>query len=285
MGFTLNFKPLNMKTISFFNAHENVELRKFAGGECHVRFSGIDESDAVRLHTRLNSSDDIMNLLLAVDALRRMQVKHIEALIPYVPYARQDRVMVPGEPLSVKVFADVLNSLQLNKVIVFDPHSDVTPALINNCVIIPNYDMVKYFLESLQLTDFVLVSPDLGAYKKIDKLAQYIGYKGEIATGIKVRDLATGEIVRSDVNVNDLTNKSCLVVDDICDGGRTFIELAAALKAKGATDLYFIASHGIFSHNALERLQEAGYKNVCSSNSISDLEKTAFYKSYDVFNT
>ena len=129
----------------------------------------------------------------------------------------------------------------------------------------------------------MLVSPDLGAYKKVDKLAQQIGYRGEIATGTKVRDLATGEIVRSDVNTSDLNGKPCLVVDDICDGGRTFIELAAALKAKGAGDLYFIASHGIFSHNALERLKQAGYKNVCSSNSIGDLEETDFYKSYNLF--
>lgn len=273
-----------MKTISLINSNEDVELRKFAGGECNVRFSEVlNGTERVRLNTRLNSSDDVMNLILAADALRRMNVKHIEALIPYVPYARQDRVMVPGESLSIKVFAGLLNNLQLDKVIVFDPHSDVTPALINNCVIIPNYEMVNYFLAELQLKDFVLVSPDLGAYKKVDKLAQQIGYKGEIATGIKVRNLETGEILRSDVNTADLGGKPCLIVDDICDGGRTFIELAAALKAKGAGDLYFIASHGVFSHNAIERLQEAGYKNVCSSNSISDIESSGFYKSYNLF--
>lgn len=272
-----------MKTIALINTNENVELRKFAGGECNVRFNELNGEKEVRLNTRLNSSDDLMNLILAVDALRRMGVKHIEALIPYVPYARQDRVMVPGEALSIRVFADLLNNLKLDKVTVFDPHSDVTPALINNCEVIPNYDMVRHFLKELQLTDFVLVSPDLGAYKKVDKLAAKIGYKGEIATGIKVRDLATGEIVRSDVNTADLGGKPCLVVDDICDGGRTFIELAAALKAKGAGDLYFIASHGVFSHNAVERLQDAGYKNVCSSNSISDIESSGFYKSYNLF--
>ena len=273
-----------MKTISLINSNQDVELRKFAGGECNVRFSELLRgTERVRLNTRLNSSDDIMNLILSVDALRRMGIKRIEVFIPYVPYARQDRVMVPGESLSIKVFADLLNNLQLDKVIVFDPHSDVTPALVNNCVIIPNYEMVSYFLAELQLNDFVLVSPDLGAYKKVDKLAQQIGYKGEIATGIKVRNLETGEILRSDVNTSDLGNKPCLVVDDICDGGRTFIELAAALKAKGAGDLYFIASHGVFSHNAIERLQEAGYKNVCSSNSISDIESYGFYKSYNLF--
>lgn len=273
-----------MKTITLFTSNEDVEIKQFAGGECNVRFSEqIKGTEKVRLHTRLNSSNDIMNLYLAVDALRRMEVKHIEAFVPYVPYARQDRVMVPGESLSIKVFANLLNSLQLDKVIVFDPHSDVTPALIDNCVVIPNYEMVEYFLAELQLKDFVLVSPDLGAYKKVDKLSQQIGYRGEIAIGIKIRDLATGEIIRSDVNTTNLNGKPCLVVDDICDGGRTFMELATALKAKGAGDLYFIASHGIFSHNALDRLKEAGYKNVCSSNSINDLLEDGFYKTYNLF--
>jgi ribose-phosphate pyrophosphokinase len=144
--------------------------------------------------------------------------------------------------------------------------------------------MIDSFLARLQLKDFVLVSPDLGAYKKVDKLAQHIGYRGEIATGIKVRDLATGQIVKSDVNASDLTGKTCVVIDDICDGGRTFIELAAALKAKGAGELYFFASHGIFSHNALERLKEAGYTKVGSTNSIADRDENDNYLQYDLFN-
>jgi ribose-phosphate pyrophosphokinase len=273
-----------MKTINLFETNQTVELKKFAGGECHVKFlDTFSENDKVRINTRLNSSDDLMNLCLAVDALRNMSVEYIEVFIPYIPYARQDRVMVPGEPLSIKVFANILNSLNLNKVIVFDAHSDVSVALINKSQNVPNYEMVNDFLKKVKLTDYVLVSPDLGAYKKVDKLAQKINYKGNIATGIKVRDLATGQIIKSDVNTDNLNGKACIVVDDICDGGRTFIELATALKAKNAGDLYFIASHGIFSHNALDRLKEAGYKNVGSSNSISSIIENDFYKQYNLF--
>lgn len=273
-----------MKIINLFKSNETVELKKFAGGECHVKFlQAFGEEDKIRINTRLNSSDDMMNLCLAVDALRHMSVPYIEAFIPYIPYARQDRVMVPGEPLSVKVFANLLNSLNLNKVIVLDAHSDVSVALIDRCINTANYDMVKGLLKSFNLNDFVLVSPDLGAYKKIDKLAQKLEYKGEIVTGIKVRDLSTGQIMKSDVNTEDLKGKACLIVDDICDGGRTFMELAIALKAKNAGELYFIASHGIFSHNAIDRLKEAGFKHVGSSNSISDIAETGFYKSYNVF--
>lgn len=273
-----------MKTINLFESNTDVELKKFAGGECHLKFlNEIKEDEKVRINTRLNSSDDVMNLCLAVDALRNMSVNYIEVFIPYIPYARQDRVMVAGEPLSIKVFAGIINNLNLNKVIVFDAHSDVSVALLNNCKNTANHEMVKHFINDLKLKDFTLVSPDLGAYKKVDKLATKIEYKGQIATGIKIRDLSTGQIVKSDVNTHDLKGKACIVVDDICDGGRTFIELASALKAKKAGDLYFIASHGIFSHNAIERLKEAGYKNVCSSNSISSITQDQFYRSYNLF--
>jgi ribose-phosphate pyrophosphokinase len=273
-----------MKTIDLFGSNDLVELKKFAGGECHLKFqTTFTREDKVRLNIRLNTSDDIIMLCLAVDALRHMDVNYIEVFIPYIPYARQDRVMVPGEPLSIKVFANIINSLQLNKVIVFDAHSDVSVALINNCHNTTNFEMVKHFISELKLSDFTLVSPDIGAYKKIDKLAEKISYKGQVATGIKIRDLATGQIVKSDVNTNDLKGSNCIVVDDICDGGRTFIELATALKLKNAGNLYFIASHGIFSHNAIDRLKQVGYKNVCSSNSISTIEATEFYKPYHLF--
>lgn len=273
-----------MKTLTIFESNSSVELKKFAGGENHIKIlTHFTEEDKVQINTRLNSSDDLMTLCLAVDALRNMFVKHIEVVIPYIPYARQDRVMVPGEPLSIKVFAGIINQLQVNKVKVFDAHSDVSVALLDRCIHIPNHDMVKYFLKELALTDYTLVSPDLGAYKKVDKLAQKLNYKGEIATGIKVRDLATGEIIKSDVTTSDLNGKACVVVDDICDGGRTFIELASALKAKNAGPLYFICSHGIFSHNALERLKEAGYTNVCATNSIANRKEDEFYKQYNLF--
>ena len=273
-----------MKTLQLIESNSNVELKKFAGGECNVRIlQSVEEGEHIRIETRLNSSDDFMNVCLTVDALRRMNAGKIDLFIPYVPYARQDRVMVPGESLAIKVFAGMLNALELNKVEVFDAHSDVTGALIDRCCNNSNKEMVAHFLRELHLDNYTLVSPDLGAYKKIDKLATALDYRGEIVTGIKIRDLATGQIIRSDINTDDLQGRSCVVIDDICDGGRTFIELAAALKQKNAGDLYLIVSHGIFSHNAIERLNEAGYKLIGCSNSISDITGVDYVKQFNLF--
>src|SRR3954462_14357524 len=122
-----------MKTIHLFETNAAVELKKFSGGECHVKVKvSFSEGDKVKINTRLNSSNDLMNLCLAVDALRHMGVGYIEAFITYMPYARQDRIMVTGESLSIKVIATIINTLNLNKITEFDAHSDVTPALLNN---------------------------------------------------------------------------------------------------------------------------------------------------------
>ena len=274
-----------IKTINLFELSDEFIISKFAGGECHVKFLKEITFDSIRINTRLNTSDDIMILCLAVDVLRRMDVKYIEVFIPYIPYARQDRVMVKGEALSVKVFANIINSLHLDKVMVFDAHSDVSVALIDRCVNTPNYEMVHHIIkEELQLSDFVLVSPDIGAYKKIEKLGKYIGCKNALAVGMKVRNLDTGDIIKSEVMTHDEDqDKPHIIVDDICDGGRTFMEIAEILKQKNIKQIYLIVSHGIFSHNALENLRNAGYKNIYSSNSITDRTATDFFKQVNIF--
>lgn len=274
-----------IKTINLFELSDEFKISKFAGGECHIKFLKEIDTNAIRINTRLNSSDDIMTLCLAVDALRRIDVKYIEVFIPYIPYARQDRVMVKGEPLSIKVFTNIINSLQLDKVIVYDAHSDVSNALLDRCQNITNYEMVNYAIKNeLKYDDFVLVSPDIGAYKKIEKLGKYIGCKNPLVVGMKVRNLDTGDIIKSEIITHDdSTHKPHIIVDDICDGGRTFMEIAAILKQKNITNLSLIISHGIFSHNALENLHNAGYNKIFSSNSIADTPETNLFKQINIF--
>jgi len=120
----------------------------FNGGEPHIKISEEDIGDEVMITHRLNSFNDVGLLLVATDALRRMNVKLISVLIPYFPAARQDRVMVSGESLSVKVYADIINTQNYEKVFVFDPHSEVTAALLSNVEVIQNYEYVKQCLET-----------------------------------------------------------------------------------------------------------------------------------------
>lgn len=220
----------------------------FSGGEVHIKIKG-ESCEKVRINCRIKNSNDLMRLILAVDALRGMGVKYIEAFIPYIPYARQDRRMVEGEPLSIKVFANILNSLKLDKVICYDAHSEVSTVLIDNIEHHYNFKEVKQFITDLKQEDLTIVCPDLGAYKKIYKMCEYLGYNGQIVTASKIRNVSTGEILSTQINLEGITlfETKCIVVDDLCEGGATFLGLAKALKEKGASDLYLFVSHGIFS--------------------------------------
>ena len=161
------FSPiLNQEEIKF-------QSFTFSGGEPHIKINpDFDTTQKVTITHRLNSFNDLGLLCITVDALRRMDVKIIDLFIPYFPAARQDRVMIKGEPLSVKVYADIINGLQLNKVFVFDAHSEVTPALVNNCEVIPNHTFIQQVLK-VTGENVKLISPDGGALKKIYKVSEF----------------------------------------------------------------------------------------------------------------
>ena len=235
-----NFSPFgNEKSINF-------QSFTFSGGEPHIKIqSDFDTNEVVTITHRLNSFNDLGLLCVTVDALRRMDIKIINVFIPYFPAARQDRVMIPGEPLSVKVYADILNAMNLNKVTVFDAHSEVTPALVNNCEVIPNH---KFIAEVLKIigNNIKLISPDGGALKKIYKVSEFLDGI-EVVECSKSRDVKTGKLSGFKVYDDNMQGQDCLIVDDICDGGGTFIGLAEELKKKNAGKLFLAVSHGIFN--------------------------------------
>ncbi|MEN8927971.1 MAG: ribose-phosphate diphosphokinase [Flavobacteriales bacterium] len=247
-------------------AHETFT---FSGGEPHIKITeDLSQVNEVTITQRIQSFNDVGFILLAVNALRNQLVEKINLFIPYFPAARQDRLMVAGEPLSVKVYAELINNMNLNKVTIYDPHSEVAPALLNNCVVIENYSFIKKVTESLS-SDLLLVSPDGGALKKIYKVAAYLK-DYEVVEGSKSRDVKTGKLSGFKVYTEDLKGKDCLIVDDICDGGGTFLGLAKELKAKNAGKLYLAVSHGIFS-KGFEELSKA-YDKVFTTDSFRNIE-------------
>jgi ribose-phosphate pyrophosphokinase len=246
-----NFKPKEGEEIQF-------KSFTFSGGEPHIIINpNFDMSRSIIVSHRLNSFNDLGLLCLAVDALHRLEAKLETLIIPYFPSARQDRVMVKGEPLSVKVYADIINALNFKKVIVFDAHSEVTLAVLNNCELITNHKFVEKVVQEIG-NNVILISPDGGALKKIYKVSEFLGGI-EVIECSKSRDVKTGKLTGFKVYADDLQGKDCLIVDDICDGGGTFIGLAEELRNKNAGKLYLAISHGIFSSgfndlNCFERI-------------------------------
>ena len=226
---------------------ESIDFQAFTfnGGEPHIKVTPFkNPAEGIMITVRPKDFNDMGLLLLAVDALKRMGVTRLELLMPYFPAARQDRVMVPGEPLSVKVYAELINAIGFSKVTIYDPHSEVVAALLDRVTIINNHEFVKKCIDNKK--DYCLISPDGGALKKIYKLSQYLGGV-PVVEASKQRDVQTGKLTGFTVYADDLKGQPCYIVDDICDGGGTFLGLAEVLKAKNSGPIYLIVSHGIFS--------------------------------------
>lgn len=200
------------------------------------------------VHCDFKGSDSIIDMLLEVDAVRRIAPRALLNLnIEYFPYARQDRVMQQGESHSLRVICDLINSQKFDSVETVDPHSDVVAALVNNLTIKEQHEAVIDTISPDLLDGYdYFVAPDAGALKKIYKLSKHL--QKPVICASKQRDVTTGNVTASYVSKQDYDNmigKKLLVVDDICDGGRTFTELRDILPTTATVDLYI--THGIFS--------------------------------------
>lgn len=250
--------------IAFFAGHAlGVELKTFAGGERNVRIRpdfpislehDISTIGGLTVHAHMDSPHDPIDLLLFVDAFNRMgrgtgHKVEKTLYLPYIPYARQDRVMVNGEALSSALFGKLINLCGFDEVIVCDPHSDVAPSHIKNVRIYEQHELALKILGEGFFKDSVIVAPDAGAVKKVTKLAQIVGHE-TVGVGAKQRNLVTNEITNTTYSGPSVEGKRAIMIDDLIDGGRTFIELGRVLKKLGASEVILYATHGIFSYGA-----------------------------------
>jgi ribose-phosphate pyrophosphokinase len=247
-----------MKTLDLIYPEKSdisFKLLTFPDGQPHIKIDvdsakKLDLRQPLRIRTRVDSPAAILMALFVKNTLDYMEFEHVELHVSYLMAARMDRVMLDGEPFSLKVAAQILNGANFRKVKVFDPHSEVTTALIERSFAVSNHDFVKdaltEYTDSHGSAPFCLVSPDGGALKKIHKLAQYLGVENVVEC-MKERDVRTGALTNFKTMTDNLAGQTCFIVDDICDGGGTFAGTAAMLKAKGAAKVVLIVSHGIFS--------------------------------------
>lgn len=217
----------------------------------------------------LKSSNDIMELAMAVDSLRRIDKTPIKLFAPYLPYGRQDRVCDSGESFSLKVFADYINFLGFDEIITVDPHSNVTLALFNNLKVITQFDIIaKHYsvFRDRVLNGGIFVSPDTGSAKKTGEIAAFFGHN-EYIRADKIRDLSNGKIKETVVYCEDFKEKNIFCVDDCCDGGATFIELAKVCKGKNCGKFVLYVSHGIFS-KGIDNLLNNGIDEIYTTDSF-----------------
>jgi ribose-phosphate pyrophosphokinase len=246
-----------------------IKFWTFPGGErnCRIEEFVKSEARALTITCDYRSSDDLVDLILLTNTVRQIWANYPLYLdIPYFPFARQDRCMTFGEPNALQAVVQVINMLDFTQVSVLDPHSDVLLALFppGKLRVQPQWGIwaAKIGLEP----NSALVSPDAGAAKKIYKLAERLNLP--VIEAAKVRDPKSGQITKTVIPSWDEFYDTLYVVDDICDGGRTFVELAKAIKSTGCTsELVLCVTHGIFSQG-LEPL--SCYDKIYCSNLMND---------------
>lgn len=229
----------------------------FPGGEPHVKFTVVPDYDTVIVTAKISDFQGMGMIAMVKDYLDR-KCTHAKTVlyIPYLPGARQDR----GEPLGCKVYADYINLMNFDVVVCVDPHSDVMPALIDNLIRIELEDVFNInFVHTSTPNEPVLIAPDAGAIKKVEKLAQK--HSLPIAYGRKHRDISTG--VLSGFSCDELpSDVDVIIVDDICDGGGTFLGLADVI-GHDPENTHLWTTHGIYS-KGLKELQKRFASIVCT---------------------
>lgn len=252
-----------MKTINL-NTGEGVKITIFPDSQPHINIHTITEGDEVKVVCSITDNSKLLQLLETANALDNLFAKKKVLVIPYLMAARYDRLMQTGDSIDLKVVADLVNSCGFEKVYLYDVHSEVALLLIKNAIGITNENLVRMY----DLPNAVLICPDAGASKKVGK---YFGWNSNIKDIVycsKNRDLSTGNLTLEILEPQECTNRNCVIVDDICDGGGTFLAIAEKIQPAHLT---LIVTHGIFS-KGFDTLQKY-FQQIIVSDSL--------YKTYD----
>lgn len=230
----------------------------------------------LRLVLLFEGSDDIIDMLNVVNALRHMYGKNLKVVLStdYLPFSRQDRVTEPGGAFSLQMFSEILKMCQFSVIETTDVHSSVAFALFPPGLLKEDAqeNIWRYALDDIkEMADKMkLISPDAGAAKKIYGLAKHLGV--EVIEAQKIRDPKTGAITKTSIDVSQLegVDEAC-IVDDICDGGRTFTELGKVIREGGYKGkLRLCITHGIFSKGVTKDFEV--FDSIHVYNSLSSAE-------------
>ena len=253
----------------------------FPGGERSVKLTDtgtIIGFRPIQILMNFQRSDDLIDMMLAVNALRHMYGPNvaIELTVPYFPFSRQDRVMTDGESFGLQVAIDMIKMCNFVGVTTWDIHSDVAGAMFPAGVFhnVTQDELWNSHIKDLALNEHsVIISPDAGALKKIYKVAKETGLT--VVEAKKVRDVATGQIMKTEIDSSQLAGvDTAIIVDDIIDGGKTFLELAKVIRGNGFTGkLILCATHGIFS-KGLAAFTD--FDGIYTQNNINNVDLDAF---------
>src|SRR5579862_4156835 len=251
------------------------DVRRFSDDEIfvEVRENVRGEDMFVIQSTSAPANDNLMELLIIIDALRRASARRITAVIPYFGYARQDRKVGPRTPISAKLVANLITGAGANRVLTVDLHAGQIQGFFD----IPTDNLyaapviVKDIQDYLGGRDLMIVSPDVGGVVRARALAKRLG--ADLAIVDKRRERA-GESEVMNI-IGDVEGRSCILIDDIVDSGGTMCNAADALLREGAKDVCAYATHGVLSGGAVARIKGSKLKSLVITDSIAATEEIA----------
>jgi len=254
----------------------DVENSQFANGERRVWVKEEVRGQKVAIVQSLSEPTDqhIIELLLMIDALDRVGARHINVVIPWLGYSLQDKVFRDGEPIAAKVIANLISNSGVRRAFLLDLHNSSTPGFFS----IPTQHLsamsvfVTYAEANFKKENLVVASPDFGGLKRARVFAEKLGV--ELVNVDKQRDLSTGETKATNVSGN-VNGKIVIVFDDVINAGGTVVNCAEILKARGAAEVHFFATHGLFADNGQAKINASMIDTVIVTNSIPSMTMSA----------
>ncbi len=241
-------------------------MMKFSDGEFAVSYEqSIRGRDVFLVQSTFPTSDNLMELLLMIDAAKRASAKSINAVVPYFGWARQDRKDRPRVSIGAKLVADLLSVAGIDRLITMDLHADQIQGFFNvpvdhlyaSSVLLP-------YLQSLKMEDMVIASPDIGGSKRANTYAKYLGVPLVLCNKTRAR----ANVVSNMQIIGDVKDKNVIIIDDMVDTAGTITMAADIMKQAGAKTVRAIASHCVMSGPASERVENSTLEEIIFTDSI-----------------
>ena len=276
-------KHLSQKISKFLkNRLVNSNIRKFADGEIYIEINENIRGNSIFLIQSVSSpaNDNLMELLLSIDALKRSSAKNITAVIPYFGYARQDRKVVPRTSISAKLVSNLIAKAGADRVVTVDLHSGQIQGFfdipVDNLFATPIF--ARHIKKKLKKNNLICVAPDVGGTARARALGKLLNVDLAI---VDKRRPAPGKSEVMNV-IGNVKNKTCILVDDIIDSGGTIVNAASELKKRGARDVHVYVTHGVLSGNAVEKIKKSSIKNLVVTDTIDNSTKVKKAKNIEV---
>jgi len=251
----------------------NTNIKRFADGEIYIEINENIRGNSVFViqSTSNPANDNLMELLLVIDALKRSSAKNITAVIPYYGYARQDRKVAPRTSISAKVVANLLTNAGASRIVTVDLHAGQIQGFfdmpVDNLFTTPLF--AKYIKKKFKNKNLICVSPDVGGVQRTRGLATRI--KADLAI-IDKRRPKPGQSQVMNI-IGNVKGKTCIIVDDIIDSGGTIVNAVEALKKAGAIDVYVFITHAVLSGDAIAKIKKSKIKKLIITDTIDNSNK------------